>query len=144
MKELEKAQIRRYSKRNFGLVRLFALSTDASFIIFLNFFRRCINSVLDDSVQITNKTQPCNTIYYSTVHWRLNMFRAEYRSLSGALTVFAASGLLTHVVTGRSKVWLGTQFISASLVKPSWLSPFCTVFFWCSYKRVFLWPVWRL
>jgi len=34
--------------------------------------------------------QTCNTIYYSTVHWRLNMFRAAYRSSLGALTVFAA------------------------------------------------------
>jgi len=30
------------------------------------------------------------------------MFRTAYRSSSGALTVFAASGLHTHVVTGRS------------------------------------------
>jgi len=36
------------------------------------------------------------------------MLRAAYRSLSGALTVFAASGLHTNVVTGRSQVWLGT------------------------------------
>jgi len=36
------------------------------------------------------------------------MFRAVRRSSSGALTVFAASGLRTHVVTGRSQVltWL--------------------------------------
>jgi len=54
--------------------------------------------------------QPCNRIYYSTVYWRLNMFRAAYWSSSGALTVFAASGLHTHVVTGRSQVWVGTQF----------------------------------
>jgi len=32
------------------------------------------------------------------------MFRAEYRSSSGALTVFAVSGLHTRVVTGRSQV----------------------------------------
>ena len=31
------------------------------------------------------------------------MFRAVHRSSSGALTVFAASGLHTHVVTGRSQ-----------------------------------------
>jgi len=61
------------------------------------------------SVEITNKMQPCNRIYYSTVHWQLNMFRAAYRSSSGALTVFVASGLHTHVVTGRSQVWVGTQ-----------------------------------
>jgi hypothetical protein len=30
------------------------------------------------------------------------MFRVAYRSSSGALAVFAASGLHTHVVTGRS------------------------------------------
>ena len=34
----------------------------------------------------------------------LNMFRAVRRSSSGALTVFEASGLHTHVVTGRSQV----------------------------------------
>jgi hypothetical protein len=50
--------------------------------------------------------QPCNRIYYSTVHWRLNMFQAAYRSSPGALTVFAASGLHTHVVTGHSQVWV--------------------------------------
>jgi len=32
------------------------------------------------------------------------MFQAEYHSSTGALTVFAASGLHTHVVTGRSQV----------------------------------------
>ena len=37
------------------------------------------------------------------------MFRAVRRSSSGALTVFAASGLHTHVVTDRSQVWVPTQ-----------------------------------
>jgi hypothetical protein len=32
------------------------------------------------------------------------MFQAAHRSSSGALTVFAASGLRTHVATGRSQV----------------------------------------
>jgi hypothetical protein len=31
------------------------------------------------------------------------MFRAAYRSSSGAVNVFAASGLHTHVVTGGSQ-----------------------------------------
>jgi len=61
-----------------------------------------------DLVEITNKMQPCIRIYYSAVHWRLNVFRAAYRSSSGALTVFAASGLHTHVVTSHSQVWVGT------------------------------------
>jgi hypothetical protein len=67
-----------------------------------------------NSGELTNKMQPCNRIYYSTVHGRLNMFRAAYRSSSGALTVFAASGLHMHVVTGRSQVWVETQ---------TWLRP---------------------
>jgi hypothetical protein len=36
------------------------------------------------------------------------MFRAAYRSSSGTLIVFAASGLHMHVVTGRSQVCVGT------------------------------------
>jgi len=36
------------------------------------------------------------------------MFRAVRRSSSGALTVFAAPGLHTHVVTGHSQAWVGT------------------------------------
>jgi len=36
------------------------------------------------------------------------MFRVAHRSSSGAVTVFAASGLHTHVVTGHSHVWVGT------------------------------------
>jgi hypothetical protein len=68
-----------------------------------------LHDKLHNSVEITNQMQPCNRIYYSTVYWRLNTFRAAHRSSSsGALTVFAASGLHTHVVTGRSQVWVGT------------------------------------
>ena len=67
----------------------------------------CYNSE-QESVEIANKMQAWNRIYYSTVHLRLNMFRAVYRSSSGALTVFAASGLHTNVVTGRSQIWVGT------------------------------------
>jgi len=33
----------------------------------------------------TNKMQLCNRIYYSKVYWRINMFRAAYRSSSEAL-----------------------------------------------------------
>jgi len=70
---------------------------------------------LYSSVEITNKMQPCNRIYHSTVHWQLNMFRAAYRSSSGALTVFAASGLHTHLVTGRSQVWVWTEQLTLRL-----------------------------
>ena len=61
-------------------------------------------------LEITNKMQPCIRICYSTVHWRLNMFRAAYRTSWKALTVLAASGLHTHAVTGRSQVWLGLDY----------------------------------
>ena len=33
----------------------------------------------------TNEMQVCNTVYYSKVYWRFNMFRAAHRSSSGAL-----------------------------------------------------------
>jgi hypothetical protein len=68
-------------------------------------------NILTYSGEITNKMQPCNRIYYSTVHWRRNMFRAAHHSSSRALAVFAASGLHTHMVTGCSQVWVpwGTQ-----------------------------------
>jgi hypothetical protein len=56
----------------------------------------------------TNKKQLCNRMYYSKVYWMLNMFRAAHRLSSGALTVFAASGLYTHVVTGRCHSALAT------------------------------------
>jgi hypothetical protein len=56
------------------------------------------------SVETTNEMQPYNRIYYSTVNYMLNMFRAVRRSSSGAPTVFAASGLHTHVVTDCSQV----------------------------------------
>jgi len=53
------------------------------------------------------------------------MFRAVYRPSSGALTVFAASGLHTHAVTGRSQVWVGTvptqtwlRLVSTCVCKP--------------------------
>ena len=67
----------------------------------LNFHRYLAVSLHLILYRNTNKMQLCNRIYYSKVYWRLKMFRAAHRSLSGALNVFAASGLYTHVVTGR-------------------------------------------
>ena len=43
------------------------------------------------------------------------MFRAAYRPSSGALTVFAASGLHTHVVTGRSQASYHSDVTTAGL-----------------------------
>ena len=36
------------------------------------------------SVEITNKMQPCNRIYYSKIYWRHNMPRTAHRPSSGA------------------------------------------------------------
>jgi hypothetical protein len=82
-------------------------------------FLLCLH-LSNGSVEITNKMQPCNRIYYSTVHWRLNIFRAAYRSSSGVLTVFAASGLHRHVMTGRSQVK------SEPVPTQTWLRPVTT------------------
>jgi hypothetical protein len=48
------------------------------------------------------------------------MFRAAHRSSSGALTVFVASGLHTHVVTGRSQVPTQTSLrpVTTCVCKP--------------------------
>ena len=35
-------------------------------------------------IEITNKMRPCSRIYYSSVSWLLNMFRATHRPSSGA------------------------------------------------------------
>jgi len=43
------------------------------------------------------------------------MFRAAYRSSSGALTLSAAFGLYTHVVTGYCPGWVGTGKLPPSL-----------------------------
>jgi hypothetical protein len=104
-----KASYRRKSHRNFFKTKLPTKNTISNTLTF--------NSDLLDSIETTNKMQPCNRIYYSTVHWRLDMFRAAHRSSSRALTVFAASGLHTYVATGRSQVWVGTQ---------TWLRPVTT------------------
>ena len=61
---------------SFGFSRQCRL--DNCCLLFMNIF------IPYESVEITNKMQPCNRIYYSNVYWRLNMFRAAYRSSLGA------------------------------------------------------------
>jgi len=55
--------------------------------ILYSVLHRCVDSdfTVNQLVEISNKMQPCNRIYYSKVYWRFNMFRAAYRSSSGAL-----------------------------------------------------------
>jgi dolichol kinase len=51
------------------------------------------------------------------------MFREAHRSSSGTLTVFAASGLHTHVVTGRSHVRLDYTCVSESETAKTVIAP---------------------
>jgi hypothetical protein len=55
--------------------------------------------------------QTCNKIYYSKVYWSLNIFRATYRSSSGALNCFAAFVSYNHAVTNRFQGWVETKFV---------------------------------
>jgi len=73
-----------------------------------------------DLLETTNKLQPCNRIYYSTVRQRLNVFQAVRRLSSGALTVFAASGLHMNVVTGRSQIQLELLMMSGIPLETFW------------------------
>jgi len=69
-------------------------------LIYLNkqFFFNIHGSVhRSNLVVITNKIRLGDGIYYSSVHYKLNKFRAVCRSSSGAPTVFAASGLYTAI-----------------------------------------------
>jgi hypothetical protein len=90
------------------------VTTNCCFLSGAKCLKTLRRQMLNGSGEITNNMQTCNRIYYSTVHWRLNMLRAAHRSSSGALTVFAVSGLHTHEVTGRSQVWVGTGASSHS------------------------------
>jgi hypothetical protein len=65
---------------SFSLQLLLPLFFDPNFVTNI-----CLKHLQYEPVEITNKMQPCNRIYYSNVNWRLNMFRAAYRSSSGAL-----------------------------------------------------------
>ena len=48
-------------------------------------YYNCIKFVkCSESVETTNKMQPCNRIYYSKIYGRVDMFRAAYRSSPGA------------------------------------------------------------
>jgi hypothetical protein len=53
-----------------------------------------------ESVEITNKMQPCNIIYHSSVYWSLNMFRVAHRSSSGVLNCIC-SLLFTYTCGDR-------------------------------------------
>jgi hypothetical protein len=61
--------------------------------------------------------QPFNRIYYSSVYWRLNMFRAAHRSSSGALNciwqplVLHRWGVVGRVVAVR---WLKSTMMHGS------------------------------
>jgi len=55
-----------------------------------------------ESVEITNKMQPCKRIYYSKVYWRLNMFRAAHRSSSETQKLYLQWHFPLSLDNGRS------------------------------------------
>jgi hypothetical protein len=61
------------------------------------------------SRKITNKMQPCNRNYYSKFIEGSTHFKRHTAHHQELQTVFAASGLYTHVVTGRCPGWEGTS-----------------------------------
>jgi hypothetical protein len=61
-----------------------------------------------ESVEITNKMQSCNRIYYSKIYWRFNMFWAAYLSSSGAPNCICSLWFIHHVVTDCCPAWMGT------------------------------------
>jgi len=85
-------------------IRVNPLHTPAPYCIHI--LSVLINTHLCESVEITNKMQPCNIIYYYKIYWRLNMFRAAYRSLSGAPNCICSLWFI-HTCGDRSLSRLG-------------------------------------
>ena len=67
----------------FGPVQL-TMNRQLLFLLVFFFIYSWIHASYYESVEITNKMQPCNRIYYSKIYWRLDMFRAAHRSSLGA------------------------------------------------------------
>jgi hypothetical protein len=64
------------------LVLYYVLYCDMFLVLYI--WYSLIRASQYESVEITNNMQPCNRVYYSKLYWRLNIFRAAYRSSSGA------------------------------------------------------------
>jgi hypothetical protein len=56
----------------------------------------------------TNKMQLCNRIYYSKGYKGSTCFERRTVQHQELKTLFAASGLYAHMVTGRCQGWVGT------------------------------------
>jgi hypothetical protein len=74
------APLQRFGRSSFSLLEM-----EDTFQRHLIWKWKQYSSTFPESVEVTNKMQPCNRIYYSKVYWRINMFRAAYRLSSGAL-----------------------------------------------------------
>jgi len=60
------------------------------------------------SVEIINKMQPCNRIYYSKIYWRLNMFRAAphvYINQRLQIQLLMMSGMPLETCWAFHKLW---------------------------------------
>jgi len=65
--------------------------------------------IVVESVETTNKMQTCNRIYYTKFIEGSTCFERHTAYHQELQTVFAASGLYTHVVTARCSGWVGSH-----------------------------------
>ena len=73
------------------------------------------NASVVESVEIMNKMQPCNRIYYSKIYRGSTCFERHTARHQELQTVFAASGLYTPVVTGRCPGWSPQGYLNQML-----------------------------
>ena len=91
-----------------------------------------------DFVEITNKMQPSNRIYYSNVYWRLNMFRAAYRSSSGALNCICSLWCTCGDRPMPSPTQTWQRSVTTCVYKPEAANTVWSSWWWavCSSKHV--------
>jgi len=90
------------------------------------------------TVEITNKMQPCIRIYYSTVHWRLNMFRKAYRMWWPAVGNYGRS---PHAyVNQRLQIKLELLMMSGMPLETCWAFNER----WISLSITLLYNIWKL
>jgi hypothetical protein len=82
--------------------------------------RKFISLHTEESVETTNKMQPCNRIYYSKIYRRLDMFRAAYRS-SSAVPNCICSPWFIYTCSDRPLSRLGGNCSS----HPTWTTRGC-------------------
>jgi len=84
-----------------NILRVISVKTQL-ILIFFFFLYSWTRASQHESVEITNKMQPCHRIYYSRIYWRFNRFRAAHRSSSGAPNCICSLKFPHSLDNGRS------------------------------------------